>query len=150
MKHRYAWALCLLTACAGSVTQDPPQDPGTIPDASTDAPTDAPVEVDAGSLVIGRPCTTDADCGGGEMRCQPGAPGGYCTFWCAGDAECPTGSICAPVPLSRISGTCMKTCANATDCRTGYACEVVYLFPGQPDSPHSSAPVCWESQDAGP
>lgn len=150
MIHRIAWMLCLVTGCAGSVVQDPAQDPATIPDASTDAPADAPIVVDAGSLVIGRPCTADADCGGGDVRCYLGAPGGYCSFFCAGDAECPTGSICAPMPLSRVSGMCMKSCSTAADCRSGYACDIVHLFPGDPTSPSSPSPVCWEAQDAGP
>jgi hypothetical protein len=162
MIHRIAGMLCLVTGCAGAVVQDPIQDPGTIPDASTDAPVDvlvdassdapmdAPVVVDAGSLVIGRPCATDSECGGGEMRCHLGPPGGYCTIFCMGDAECPTGSVCSPVPFSRVPGICMKSCATAADCRTGYACDVVYLFPGDPNSPSSPSPVCWESKDGGP
>lgn len=150
MIHRFAWVLCLVTGCAGSVVQDPVQDPGTIPDASTDAPMDAPIVMDAGSLVIGRPCATDAECSGEEMRCHLGPPDGYCTLFCMGDAECPTGSVCSPVPFSRVPGICMKSCATTAECRDGYACQVTYLFPGQPNSPSSPSPVCWEAQDAGP
>src|SRR5690348_2931401 len=107
MKRRHAWIFCLLTACAGSVIQDPPQDPGTIPDASMDAPMEPPM--DAGTdapiveNVVGRPCTSDADCGnldGGYegAHCQLGAPGGYCSFFCPSGGGCPEGSVCSPPP----------------------------------------------------
>ncbi|HMY15346.1 MAG TPA: hypothetical protein PKA58_03405, partial [Polyangium sp.] len=98
MKHRWAFVFSFLFACGSTVTQDPPHDPTDVPDASTDAPADAPPGVDAGPTVIGQPCSTDTDCGGGEYRCQIGVPGGYCTIWCATDAECPAGTLCAPVP----------------------------------------------------
>lgn len=147
MITRYAWLLCLLTACASSVVQDPPQDPGSIPDASADAP---PTTIDAGSLAIGLACSTDADCGDEQIRCLTMVPGGYCSNFCSADAECPTGSVCAPIPFSRVSGTCMKSCTTTNECRDGYACGTVYLFTGQPNGPSSSTPVCWEAKDAGP
>jgi hypothetical protein len=159
MMNRHAWALLFVASCAGAVTQDPPQDPGMIPDASVDAAepdatapdASAPDAAlpDAGSLVIGRACTTDDECGG-EYRCQLTAPGGYCTLFCAADADCPTGSVCSPVPFSRIPGICMKSCATKAECRPEYVCEIVYLFPGDPNAPSSPSPVCWEAQDAGP
>lgn len=142
MISRYAWTLCLMTACAGSVTQDPPLDPGMIPDASTDAPV---------TLIIGHPCSADAECGGGEVICHAGWPDGYCSSFCASNADCPSGSLCSPIPFSRVpSGICMKSCTIASECRAGYACGTVYHFPGQPNSPSSSAPVCWVPQNAQP
>lgn len=154
MSRRSAWMICLLSACGGTVTQDPPQDPTTIPDASVDASSDAsgdaPDDPDAGALLVGLPCASSSDCGSTDYSCHPGAPGGYCSYYCSADAECPTGSVCSPVPFSRISGICMKTCTNTNECRAGYACAVVSLFPGQPNSPSSSSPVCWTAQDAGP
>ncbi len=146
MKVRYAWALCLVAACGGSVILDPPQDPGMIPDASTDAPTDP----DAGKQVIGTACKTSDDCGGDNVQCHLSTLGGYCTYMCGGSIECPSGSICAPAPLSRISGYCMQTCSTVKDCRAGFACDIVYLFPGQPNTPASASPVCWEPQNPGP
>jgi len=160
MKHRYAWALCLLTACASSVIQDPPSDPNMISDAGTDAPTeptdagtDASIVDDGGTLVVGRPCTSDSDCGnldGGYQgaHCQLGAPGGYCTFFCPSGSGCPEGSVCSPPPYSRLAGICMKPCATTADCRDGYACAITCMFP--PASGCGSSPVCWEPQDAGP
>ena len=149
MKLHYAWALCFVTACAGSVTQDPPQDPASIPDASTDAP----IVEDGGSVVVGLPCTSDADCGNtdggfGGAHCQLTVPGGYCSFFCPSGSECPTGSVCSPVPYSRIAGLCMKPCATTGDCRDGYACAPTCMFP--PNSGCGISNVCWEAKDAGP
>lgn len=155
MKPRWAFVFSFLFACGSTVTQDPPHDPTDVPDASTDAPADAQGSVDAGptdagTSVIGQPCGTDADCANGEFRCLFSAPGGYCSMWCATDAECPAGTLCAPYPLSRVSGVCMNSCSTSNECRPGYVCEIVELFPGQPNVPKSSAPVCWESQEGGP
>ncbi|MBK9259135.1 MAG: hypothetical protein IPM54_04805 [Polyangiaceae bacterium] len=147
--NRFAFALLFATSCAGSVTQDPPQDPGSMPDASTDAPEPEDAGTDAAALVVGQACTSDAECGG-EYRCQLTAPGGYCSFFCSGDADCPTGSVCSPLPNSRVSGICMKSCSTTAECRPGYTCEIVHLFPGDPMAPSSPSPVCWEAQDAGP
>lgn len=151
MKLRYLWAFCFLGACASSVSQEPPVDPGMLMDASTDAPVDAPPDAaaDAGSTVIGHPCTLDSECGS-DFRCQPTAPGGYCTLFCSSNAECPSGTVCSPVPFSRIAGICMKSCTTNAECRMGYSCYVVSLFPGQPNSPNSNTPVCWDDPDAGP
>ncbi len=148
MSYRHVWVFGLLSACAGSVTQDPPQDPGTVVDAGNDASE----VVDASTLlVVGRACTLNgSECGSNEYTCHPGAPDGYCSFLCTADADCPSGSVCSPVPFSRVSGICMKTCASVNDCRVGYACAVVELFPGQMNTPKSSTTVCWDDADAGP
>ncbi len=156
MKPRWAFVFSFLFACGSTVTQDPPNDPTDIPDASADVHEDAqgPGDAgpnDAGTSVIGRPCTKPTDCSsGGEFQCQLSVPDGYCSMWCAKDAECPAGSLCAPMPLSRVSGTCMTACSTSNDCRPGYVCEIVELFPGQPNVPKSSGPVCWEPKDGSP
>ncbi len=140
MNIRYVCTLLLAVSCASTVTQDPPQDPTTIEDAGVDADAAVP---DAGNLVIGRPCSTDGDCGGTQLRCDLSVPDGYCTYMCGGDIGCPEGSVCAPMPLSRISGLCMQSCTKTSECRTGYVCDLVYLFP-DPSAPVSPSPVCWE------
>jgi hypothetical protein len=140
--------LLAAASCAGAVTPDP-LEPADLPDAAADAPGDA--SADAGGLVIGRPCADDADCGD-EYRCQTTVPGGYCVLTCASDVPCPEGSVCSPLPLSRVTGVCMKACSATTECRAGYVCDVVSLFPGDPSAPSSPSPVCWEpqSKDGGP
>lgn len=147
MKPRWVFVFSFLFACGSTVTQDPPHDPTDVPDASTDAQGSG----GAGAAIIGRPCATDADCTNGEFRCQLSVPGGYCSMWCATDAECPAGTLCGPYPLSRVSwGMCMNSCSTSKDCRPGYVCAIVEQFPGQPNVAKSSAPVCWESQEGGP
>ena len=141
MKIRYASTLLFAVSCASTVTQNPPRDTVSIGDAGTD--TDAAVP-DAGNLAIGRPCKADGDCGGGQLRCDSSVPNGYCTYMCSGNLGCPKGSVCSPLPVSRISGLCMQSCTKTSECRTGYVCDLVYLFPGDPNAPVSPSPVCWE------
>ena len=132
--------LFLIPACAGSVTQDPPIEPGPLGDASADAPADA--EGDASATVIGKACAVDSDCGD-EARCQPNTPSGYCVLDCGGGMVCPDGTLCSPMPLSRVAGVCMLGCTSNADCRPEYVCDVVQLFPGDPNSPMSPGKVCW-------
>jgi hypothetical protein len=145
---RFALLSCILAAsisCAGAVTQDPPEGPGPGADASVEPNPDAGLDassVDAG--VIGQACVADEDCGDG-YRCQTTVPGGYCLTYCDQQGPpCPDGTLCSPLPLSRVSGVCMLSCTSSTDCRAGYVCAVVELFPGDPNSPKSPGPVCWE------
>lgn len=159
-------AAALGSACAGAVYPDTPPEPQPNADASTDAPTedapadavsDAPADAPADATTpyngpIGKPCASDADCGD-TYRCQLTVPGGYCVQDCMGPgAPCPDGTLCSPLPLSRVAGVCLKACASTNDCRPGYACDVVYLFPGDPSAPKSAGPVCWEPypKDGGP
>ncbi|HEY3358710.1 MAG TPA: hypothetical protein VGQ83_36015 [Polyangia bacterium] len=99
---------------------------------------------DAG--LTGRPCSFDGGCATG-YTCTLQAPGGYCLYGapyaCGKDRPCPAGTACSPLPRSQISGVCLLACAHAGDCRQGYACDYVELFPGEPNSPRSDAPVCW-------
>jgi hypothetical protein len=154
--------LAALAACAGSVTPDWPPDPTGGPDASPDAPADPPdaappdaapadAAADAYQGIIGEPCAGDSDCGAG-YRCHLTVPNGYCTANCASDVPCPGGSVCSPVPYSRVSGACMRPCGSTAECRPEYVCDYVVLFPGDPGSPKSPAPVCWEpwDKDSGP
>jgi len=149
-------ALALWAGCAGAVYPDPQPDPGPLMDASADADMDAPADAPADAPpayngVIGHACAADSDCGVG-YRCQTTAPGGYCVMSCTPDVPCPSGTLCSPVPLSRISGVCMLACAGQADCRPGYVCDQVSLFPDDPSAPTSPGPVCWEPwpKDAGP
>jgi hypothetical protein len=114
---------------------------------------------------VGNYCATDAECGDGHICHNVNAgsawvPDGYCMIAgayggmasCVGDdGTCPAGTLCSPMPWSRIPGVCMRACQDNGDCRTGYACDVVYLFWGEAQSPKSSGKVCWtESYWDGP
>lgn len=166
-------AAAIGSACAGAVYPDTPPEPtptadastdGSVdptPDASTDAPSDAPADAPSDAPTdgaapyngpIGNACSSDAECGD-MYRCQITVPGGYCVKDCGGPgAPCPEGTLCSPVPFSRVAGACMKACSSSAECRPGYACDVVYLFPSDPGSPKSGGPVCWEPypKDGGP
>lgn len=136
--------------CGGTITQEPPDDPSNVPDASADADdssdaatsSDASAEGGVTNTIIGSPCNLDADCGTG-YRCHPTVPGGYCTVDCSPNQACPQGSVCSPVPLSRIAGICMLPCSSPNECRSEYTCGIVYLFPNDPNAPSSQVPVCW-------
>jgi hypothetical protein len=142
--------LAALGACAGAITQDPPE-PVSGPDASTDAPVDPAPDAASDAAVhtydgpIGRACMADTECGDG-FRCQVTVPGGYCVVNCSADMPCPEGTVCSPLPYSRISGVCMLPCSTKADCRAEYVCEIVELFPGDPNAPKSPVPVCWEPE----
>lgn len=96
--------------------------------------------------IVGRACQEGADCGPG-FQCFLSAPGGYCLEQepdeCLADNECPDDTRCAPREFSERVGHCLRACAAAADCRPGYQCRVIWLFPGDEDSPRSSGPVCW-------
>jgi hypothetical protein len=119
--------------------------------------TDKKDDTDNPAMVIGRACAQSSDCGDG-YACLLDAgtnwplPGGYCAQagTSAGlsscdpnDDQCPTGTSCAPMPWSQISGICMQSCESTDECRGGYTCEHVELFPGEPGSPASAGTVCW-------
>jgi hypothetical protein len=83
----------------------------------------------------GKPCTSDAECGGAKDTCVTelpfdtfstynniAAPGGYCTLKCSLDGECGAGAQCISRGLQ--GGLCLKSCADKPDCREGYGCEV--------------------------
>jgi hypothetical protein len=145
-------AAALGAGCAGAVTPDSQPDTGSLVDASADAEADAgPDAKPSYDGAIGRACGQDSDCGAGH-RCQITAPDGYCVMDCSPDKTCPEGTLCSPVPLSRISGVCMLACSNQNQCRPGYVCDVVHLFPDDPNAPKSPGPVCWEPwpKDGGP
>jgi len=83
----------------------------------------APVD-DTPALVVGSPCTSNADCLDGG-RCVTGYPGGYCTRDCNSKA-CPSGSKCYVVDSSTGERACIATCPGIglgqSTCRTNYVC----------------------------
>jgi hypothetical protein len=78
--------------------------------------------------VVGKACTSEADCGGAPMSCgarlgMRTATGGYCTQRCANSSDCGAGGVCVGGRGgTSASGTCYKTCAAAAECREGYQC----------------------------
>lgn len=60
------------------------------------------------------PATTAWEClSETDLTTEPTAlPGGYCTLQCAGQEDCPQGSLC-------LGGYCYDTCSRESDCRGG-------------------------------
>ena len=81
----------------------------------------------------GKPCDSDAACGGTAKSCASElpygtfsayesvpAPGGYCTQQCSLDSQCGAGAQC--ISRGVQGGMCLATCNEAADCREGYWC----------------------------
>ncbi|MFY0523318.1 S8 family serine peptidase [Archangium gephyra] len=71
--------------------------------------------------IIGRDCTSDAQCG--EGFCATNFPGGYCTQSCLA-TSCPAGSQCY-ADSDGASAYCFATCTGVGtqgSCRSGYVC----------------------------
>ncbi len=62
---------------------------------------------------MGKPCTSAADCDGGQI-CVTDFPAGYCSTDCANDADCAAGTC--------VNDLCLAVCHNDGDCRDGYSC----------------------------
>jgi Cys-rich repeat protein len=92
---------------------------------------------DAGRMPLpddtaGKPCTSDAECGGGRCADQLtgvglvagalAAPGGYCTATCMSDVDCGGGGACILTIGMTVTGQCFATCEEMADCREGYQC----------------------------
>ncbi len=90
-------------------------------------------------LPIGSACSTSGQCGTGKFFCDTEHPNGYCKADCHGDADCPTGSVCAGAGVV-APGACHKTCPNGpSDCRVseGYICKA---SPSDASSAYCDAP----------
>lgn len=75
--------------------------------------------------VVGRPCTTAADCTDPIATCltpEEGFPGGYCTYSTDDIAVCPDGSEFTATD-GRTDLTCRQQCRGDSDCRdSDYEC----------------------------
>jgi hypothetical protein len=96
---------------------------------------------DQQNLPIGSPCATSAQCGTGKFFCDTDHPNGYCKKDCHGDADCPTGSVCAGAGMVS-PGECHERCTVATastDCRVseGYVCKAM---PTDATGPYCDVP----------
>ena len=83
----------------------------------------APID-DTPTLVVGSPCTSNADCPDGG-RCVTSYPGGYCTRDCNSQA-CPAGSKCYVVDSATDARVCIQSCSASSpgqsNCRSNYVC----------------------------
>lgn len=91
--------------------------------------------VGTGTGTTGDPCTTQADCAGGEdYVCfleDNGFRNGMCSETCLVDGDCGTGNHCAFVPASGGEGVCLPNCTSSADCRAdGYVCQNADGDPG--------------------
>lgn len=99
--------------------------PAPTPDAAAPDPAPAPPPDMAQALVVGTPCTANADCATGlvcgkSFNTAAGVvkvPGGYCTLDCS-NATCPTGSFCGSFSFGKF---CLSDCPP-DPCRKGYQC----------------------------
>jgi hypothetical protein len=99
------------------------------PQPNTCQPKPATVNLDDG--VVGKACSSDADCGDGTCATTIGGvfnfggtptPGGYCTGACTEDAHCGAGGECVNlIPFGNMAGSCYRACGASCD-REGYAC----------------------------
>ena len=110
--------------------------------------------------VAGQPCSTNADCAGGEcLRNSPlGAefPGNYCSGRCYRDAECGEGGACLVFANSPEAGHCYARCGEDADCtRDGYRCRTIgpdfdACVPALPALPDLMAgKACSDDADCG-
>ncbi|KFE71386.1 S8 family peptidase [Hyalangium minutum] len=95
----------------------------TITGISYDLVPLAPID-DSPALVVGSPCTSNADCPDGG-RCVLSYPGGYCTRDC-NTQSCPAGSKCYVVDQASDARVCIQSCSGPSlgqsNCRTSYVC----------------------------
>lgn len=95
----------------------------TVPGISYDLVPLAPID-DTPTLVVGSPCSTNADCPDGG-RCVTAYPGGYCTRDC-NTQSCPAGSKCYVVDTATDARVCIQSCSGPStgqsNCRSNYVC----------------------------
>lgn len=79
-----------------------------------------------GAGAIGTPCTSTADCAGGDVAfCaveDAGWQGGFCTRNCTTDTDCVGASHCVELNADTGARICMPDCSGPTCRAAGYAC----------------------------
>jgi hypothetical protein len=92
-------------------------DPGAVPPPPTGT-------MAAGH--VGKPCTSDDECGGGTCQTSWYFPGGYCTLVnCTSDDQCSSDSWCREAPpAAPVVSFCAKKCSTDSECRENedYVC----------------------------
>ena len=83
-------------------------------------------ECQPGDGAVGTACSQNTECAaeGGDPFCIAehfGYPGGYCSQFCAGDAECGPQGACLNMGAEGVN-LCFQTCDPANPCRDGYTC----------------------------
>jgi len=90
------------------------------------------VSVGPRSPVVGGICTDNSQC---QSICEkdPHYPDGICTFHCANNGDCPSGSVCT----EDAGGICALSCIATADCiqiyGRDYACDL-HKQHGAPDN----------------
>ena len=123
-----AGALLMVVGCSES--HDTMPDAAIVFDAELPPPDAGPPPSS-----VGEPCRGDMDCTGGADTCVDELPGGYCSTFCGGGMECPTGSSCIEVGMG--TQLCLADCdpaAGGDQCRAGYGCaDIGVCIPGCED-----------------
>ncbi len=73
---------------------------------------------------LGKPCTSSAECDGGQI-CLMDFPDGYCSVDCGSNADCDSDQC--------VNDVCLASCADDGDCRDGYLC--VHTVEGRACAP---------------
>lgn len=82
---------------------------------------------------VGGPCDTDGDCGINHFCADEGEgfpADGYCTFECAVNTDCPSGSSCVDITTTSGGGggpdkLCLPDCCAGDTCADGMICSDV-------------------------
>jgi hypothetical protein len=110
--------------------------------------------------VVGLPCESNADCGGGECAAASPLgtplPGRYCSGRCLEDSNCGAGGACLVYSGSNNAGHCYARCSSDTECtRAGYGCRQLapnfnacYPAPVALPDRHAGA-ACRDDSDCG-
>lgn len=143
-------ALVTLSASACSTSHT---DPGDMNDVGIQLPDAAAlpdvVTIDAPVVSqIGTACTSDPDCGSGNLCSDIFGPAGYCTAACdaAAGTGCPDGSTC--VGVSQTEAYCLLACDPAVTTRQcggrpGLGCSTAGMTAGL------CVPGCVDASDCG-
>jgi hypothetical protein len=107
--------------------------------------------------LVGRECTSAADCQGGECaRTSPLGleyPGNYCSARCLDDDACGAGGGCLVDHASAEAGFCFARCSSDGDCsRDGYRCRHIgagfdACYPAPRSLPDDIAGAACQSDD---
>ncbi len=99
---------------AGPVFDLDAYDPGLLTDSYTGPPV-----VDLDPQPLGGLCGGDDDCE--TDACNTAHPGGYCTNWCSGNADCPEGAQCFN-DNEAGEKMCWKSCTGHWECALHHFC----------------------------
>ncbi|MBS1153623.1 MAG: family peptidase, partial [Myxococcaceae bacterium] len=148
---------------AGAMCQQCPMQNFCSAGVCTPAPLDAGIGGDAGTVLVGSPCTSVQSCRPPQNAIciqesqfgQPtGYPGGYCTAQCGASNPCSGGECVTELVFGTSQSSCRASCAapgtGQSTCRAGYVC-VGTTPPGycRPACGNGGLAACGTGQQCG-